>query len=69
MFQLNSDKLFKSEGERNLLFSDTTKCLQETTQTLKEFLTQKYIDMIERTYETGQGAPGIQCVYDFLYNI
>uniref|UniRef100_A0A8C1XWU7 Serotransferrin n=1 Tax=Cyprinus carpio TaxID=7962 RepID=A0A8C1XWU7_CYPCA len=63
---LNSDKLFKSEGERNLLFSDTTKCLQETTQTLKEFLTQKYIDMIERTYETGQGAPGIQCVYDFL---
>uniref|UniRef100_A0A8C2E5S2 Serotransferrin n=1 Tax=Cyprinus carpio TaxID=7962 RepID=A0A8C2E5S2_CYPCA len=62
-------KLFKSEGERNLLFSDSTKCLQETTQTLKEFLTQKYIDMIERTYETGQGAPGIQCVYDFLYNI
>uniref|UniRef100_A0A8C1Y044 Serotransferrin n=1 Tax=Cyprinus carpio TaxID=7962 RepID=A0A8C1Y044_CYPCA len=57
--QLNSDKLFKSEGERNLLFSDTTKCLQETTQTLKEFLTQKYIDMIERTYETGQGAPDL----------
>uniref|UniRef100_A0A8C1AWU8 Serotransferrin n=1 Tax=Cyprinus carpio carpio TaxID=630221 RepID=A0A8C1AWU8_CYPCA len=64
--QLNSDKLFKSEGERNLLFSDTTKCLQETTQTLKEFLTKNYIDMIERTYETGQGEPGIQCIYDFL---
>ncbi|KTG35563.1 hypothetical protein cypCar_00019640 [Cyprinus carpio] len=57
--QLNSDKLFKSEGERNLLFSDTTKCLQETTQTLKEFLTKNYIDMIERTYETGQGEPDL----------
>uniref|UniRef100_A0A8C2E4W0 Serotransferrin n=1 Tax=Cyprinus carpio TaxID=7962 RepID=A0A8C2E4W0_CYPCA len=54
-----SSELFKSEGERNLLFSDSTKCLQETTQTLKEFLTQKYIDMIERTYETGQGAPDL----------
>uniref|UniRef100_A0A672LDQ1 Serotransferrin n=1 Tax=Sinocyclocheilus grahami TaxID=75366 RepID=A0A672LDQ1_SINGR len=57
--QVNSDKLFKSEGERNLLFSDSTKCLQENTQPLKEFLTQKYIDMIERTYVTGQGEPGI----------
>uniref|UniRef100_A0A8C1XWF0 Serotransferrin n=1 Tax=Cyprinus carpio TaxID=7962 RepID=A0A8C1XWF0_CYPCA len=57
--QAQVNKLFKSEGERNLLFSDTTKCLQETTQTLKEFLTQKYIDMIERTYETGQGAPDL----------
>nr|AAL57604.1 transferrin variant A [Cyprinus carpio] len=56
--QLNSE-LFKSEGERNLLFSDSTKCLQETTQPLKEFLTQKYIDMIERTYATAQGAPDL----------
>uniref|UniRef100_A0A672LDD6 Serotransferrin-1-like n=1 Tax=Sinocyclocheilus grahami TaxID=75366 RepID=A0A672LDD6_SINGR len=57
--QVNSDKLFKSEGERNLLFSDSTKCLQENTQPLKEFLTQKYIDMIERTYVTGQGEPDL----------
>ncbi|MGD1441010.1 hypothetical protein ACP6H9_26960, partial [Vibrio harveyi] len=57
--QINSDKLFKSEGERNLLFSDSTKCLQENTQPLKEFLTQKYIDMIERTYVTGQGEPDL----------
>nr|AAL57602.1 transferrin variant B [Carassius gibelio] len=53
------DKLFKSEGERNLLFSDSTKCLQEITQPFKEFLTQKYIDMIEKTYMTGQGKPDL----------
>nr|AFM38728.1 transferrin variant 4 [Carassius gibelio] len=57
--QANSNKLFKSEGERNLLFPDSTKCLQETTQPLKEFLTQKYIDMIEKTYTTGQGKPDL----------
>nr|AAP86289.1 transferrin variant C [Carassius cuvieri] len=57
--QANSDKLFKSEGERNLLFSDSTKCLQEITQPLKEFLTQEYIDMIEKTYTTGQGKPDL----------
>uniref|UniRef100_A0A673GJN7 Serotransferrin n=1 Tax=Sinocyclocheilus rhinocerous TaxID=307959 RepID=A0A673GJN7_9TELE len=61
-FPVIFNKLFKSEGERNLLFSDSTKCLQENTQPLKEFLTQEYIDMIERTYVTGQGEPGIQCV-------
>uniref|UniRef100_A0A672LGA8 Serotransferrin n=1 Tax=Sinocyclocheilus grahami TaxID=75366 RepID=A0A672LGA8_SINGR len=57
--QAQVNKLFKSEGERNLLFSDSTKCLQENTQPLKEFLTQKYIDMIERTYVTGQGEPDL----------
>ncbi|KAF4117077.1 hypothetical protein G5714_001630 [Onychostoma macrolepis] len=58
--QANTDvHLFKSEGERNLLFSDSTKCLQEITKPLGEFLTKKYTDMIEMTYETGQGPPGI----------
>ncbi|XP_052470187.1 transferrin-a [Carassius gibelio] len=57
--EASPDKLFKSEGERNLLFSDSTKCLQETTQTLKEFMTQKYIDMIEKTYATDQGKPDL----------
>ncbi len=67
MFQANSDvQLFKSEGERNLLFTDSTKCLQENTKPLEEFLGKKYTDMFERTYKTGQGPPGKQCVYDFL---
>uniref|UniRef100_A0A673GJD1 Serotransferrin n=1 Tax=Sinocyclocheilus rhinocerous TaxID=307959 RepID=A0A673GJD1_9TELE len=64
--QAQVNKLFKSEGERNLLFSDSTKCLQENTQPLKEFLTQEYIDMIERTYVTGQGEPGIQLIWPFI---
>ncbi|XP_026138871.1 serotransferrin-1-like [Carassius auratus] len=61
------DKLFKSEGGRNLLFSDSTKCLQEITQPLNEFLTQKYIDMIEKTYMTDQGKPDLvkSCSYGF----
>lgn len=65
--QAKSDKLFKSEGERNLLFSDSTKCLQEITQPLKEFLTQKHIDMIEKTYTTGQDKPDLvkSCSTDF----
>ncbi|KAK2901154.1 hypothetical protein Q8A67_009269 [Cirrhinus molitorella] len=54
---LISDKLFKSEGKRNLLFSDSTKCLQEITKPLEEFLTQTYIDMIEKTYATGHSEP------------
>ncbi|XP_043074633.1 transferrin-a [Puntigrus tetrazona] len=57
--QSSSDGLFKSEGERNLLFSDSTKCLQEITKPLSEFLDKKYTDMIERTYATGQGEPDL----------
>ncbi|RXN25852.1 transferrin variant C [Labeo rohita] len=58
--QANSEvQLFKSEGERNLLFTDSTKCLQENTKSLVDFMTQKYIDMIERTYETGQSKPDV----------
>ncbi|RXN27874.1 transferrin variant C [Labeo rohita] len=58
--QANSEvQLFKSEGERNLLFTDSTKCLQENTKSLVDFMTQKYIDMIERTYETGQSKPDL----------
>lgn len=57
--QNSLDSLFKSEGERNLLFSDSTKCLQENTKPMHEFLTKKYTDMIERTYATGQGAPDL----------
>ncbi|XP_067310104.1 serotransferrin-1-like isoform X2 [Pseudorasbora parva] len=53
------DSPFKSKGERNLLFSDSTKCLQETTKPLQEFLTKEYTDMIERTYATGQGVPDL----------
>ena len=64
--QLNSEKLFKSEGGRNLMFSDSTKCLQEITKTPVEFLTQRYIDMIEKTYKTGQGPPDLvkACIFD-----
>ncbi|XP_048020399.1 serotransferrin-2-like [Megalobrama amblycephala] len=51
--------LFMSEGKRNLLFSDSTKCLQEITKPLEEFLTEKYIAMIERTYKTGMGEPDL----------
>ncbi|KAK9979588.1 hypothetical protein ABG768_013010 [Culter alburnus] len=51
--------LFKSEGDRNLLFSDSTKCLQENTKPLEEFLTKNYMDMIERTYKTGTGEPDL----------
>ncbi|KAK7162836.1 hypothetical protein R3I93_007009 [Phoxinus phoxinus] len=57
--QTSSNSLFKSEGERNLLFSDSTKCLQRSTTSLEEFLTKTYIEMIERTYETGQGVPDL----------
>ncbi len=69
MFQANSDvHLFKSEGERNLLFSDSTKCLQENTKPLEEFLDKKYTDMIERTYKTGQGPPGKHAFLQCLVN-
>ncbi|CAM4594251.1 unnamed protein product [Leuciscus chuanchicus] len=57
--QTSSDGLFKSVGERNLLFSDSTKCLQRSTKSLEEFLTKPYMDMIEKTFETGQGAPDL----------
>ncbi|XP_067310105.1 serotransferrin-1-like [Pseudorasbora parva] len=57
--QKSPDILFKSVGERNLLFSDSTKCLQELTKPMQEFLTKEYRDMIERTYATGQGAPDL----------
>ncbi|KAG1969302.1 transferrin-a [Pimephales promelas] len=60
--------LFKSEGERNLLFSDSTKCLQEYTKSVEEFLTEPYIKMIEKTYETGQGVPDLvkACTLDSI---
>ncbi|XP_051722576.1 transferrin-a [Ctenopharyngodon idella] len=51
--------LFKSEEEKNLLFTDNTKCLQESTKPLEEFLSKPYIDMIERTYKTSQGVPDL----------
>ncbi|KAF4117078.1 hypothetical protein G5714_001631 [Onychostoma macrolepis] len=57
--QAKSNVLFKSENERNLLFTDTTKCLQENTKPLNEFLTSKYIDMIERSYTIAQGEPDL----------
>ncbi|KAF4117925.1 hypothetical protein G5714_002478 [Onychostoma macrolepis] len=57
--QADSDRLFKSEGKRNLLFSDSTKCLQEITESVEDFLTKNHVDMIERTYATGQGAPDL----------
>nr|ADF97634.1 transferrin [Hypophthalmichthys molitrix] len=50
--------LFKSVGGRNLLFSDSTKCLQEIAKP-QELLTKEYIAMIERTYTTGQGEPDL----------
>lgn len=55
--QASSD-LFKSEGGRNLLFSDSTKCLQENTKPLEELLDKKYTDMIEKTYKD-QGTPDL----------
>ncbi|XP_048019488.1 transferrin-a [Megalobrama amblycephala] len=51
--------LFKSEDGKNLLFTDSTKCLQENTKPLEEFLTKTYMDMIERTYKTGTGEPDL----------
>lgn len=57
--QTSSNSLFKSEGERNLLFSDSTKCLQTYTKSLEEFLTKPYMDMIEKTFATGQGIPDL----------
>ncbi|KAK9979606.1 hypothetical protein ABG768_013028 [Culter alburnus] len=55
--QMSIKSLFVSKGERNLLFSDSTKCLQENTKPLEEFLSKEYIAMIERSYRTGQGKP------------
>ncbi|XP_073705534.1 LOW QUALITY PROTEIN: transferrin-a [Garra rufa] len=58
--QANSEvPLFKSEGKRNLIFTDSTKCLQENTKPLVGFLTQLHIDMIERTYVSGQAEPDL----------
>lgn len=60
MFQISAKTLFESKGERNLLFSDSTKCLQESAKTMEEFLTEPYIAMIERSYKFGKGVPGIE---------
>ncbi|XP_077079969.1 transferrin-a [Siphateles boraxobius] len=64
--QASKPNLFKSEGERNLLFSDSTKCLQKYTKSLEEFLTKTYKDMIEKTFETGKGVPDLVkvCTFD-----
>lgn len=66
VFQDNNKDLFTSNDGKNLLFTDTTKCLQEIKQSVDEFLTKAYIDMIERTYKTSQDRPGIKCAYNIL---
>ncbi|XP_051554036.1 transferrin-a [Myxocyprinus asiaticus] len=57
--EANGYPLFKSEGGRNLLFSDSTKCLQEIKKSTEEFLTKKYINIIEKNYETDQREPDL----------
>ncbi|XP_051985334.1 transferrin-a [Xyrauchen texanus] len=57
--QANGYPLFKSEGGRNLLFSDSTKCLQEITKSTEEFLTQKYLKIIENNYVIDNSKPDL----------
>ncbi|XP_056599109.1 transferrin-a [Triplophysa dalaica] len=49
--------LFVSPGGRNLMFSDSTKCLQEIKVPTKEFLTKEYVDIIESNYKTDKNVP------------
>ncbi|KAI7810198.1 transferrin [Triplophysa rosa] len=51
--------LFESPGGRNLMFSDSTKCLQEINKSNKEFLTKDYVDIIESNYKTDKNLPDL----------
>ncbi|NP_001278428.1 transferrin-a precursor [Danio rerio] len=57
--QSKNNDLFTSKDGKNLLFTDGTKCLQEIKGSVDDFLTKKYIDMIERTYKTSQNVPDL----------
>ncbi|XP_056330480.1 transferrin-a [Danio aesculapii] len=57
--QSQNNDIFISKDGKNLLFTDTTKCLQEITKSADEFLTKEYIDLIERTYKTSQLVPDL----------
>ncbi|KAA0719055.1 Serotransferrin-2 Serotransferrin II [Triplophysa tibetana] len=50
-------RLFESPGGRNLMFSDSTKCLQEIKGTTKEFLSEKFVDIILNSFKTDNNSP------------
>lgn len=53
-------KMFKSEGNQNLLFKDSTKCLQEvpTGKNYKEFLGNEYVTTIDSLRECAGSKTG-----------
>lgn len=52
--------MFKSEGKQNLLFKDSTKCLQEVPpgKNYKEFLGKEYIRTIDSLRECASSKTG-----------
>ncbi|TRY93686.1 hypothetical protein DNTS_029396 [Danionella cerebrum] len=48
--QAINKELFRSENGKNLLFTDTTKCLQENKQPMETFMGTDYMDVIKKTY-------------------
>lgn len=52
--------MFKSEGNQNLLFKDSTKCLQEVPpeKNYKEFLGKEYVTSIDSLRECASSRTG-----------
>ncbi|KAL7841965.1 hypothetical protein SRHO_G00236540 [Serrasalmus rhombeus] len=54
-------RMFQSENGKNLLFKDSTKCLQEipATKTFKEFLGDAYVATMDFLRQCSSNVPGI----------
>uniref|UniRef100_A0A673BD05 Serotransferrin n=1 Tax=Sphaeramia orbicularis TaxID=375764 RepID=A0A673BD05_9TELE len=53
-------RIFKSEGGRNLLFKDSTKCLQEVqTNNFESFLGNEYINAVRSLRQCTANTPGL----------
>ncbi|XP_076838354.1 serotransferrin-2-like isoform X3 [Brachyhypopomus gauderio] len=55
-------KMFQSEDGRNLLFKDSTKCLQEVPQakSFKEFLGESYVAIMDSLHECTASIPELE---------
>uniref|UniRef100_A0A3B3SKD8 Serotransferrin n=1 Tax=Paramormyrops kingsleyae TaxID=1676925 RepID=A0A3B3SKD8_9TELE len=53
-------KMFQSEEGKNLLFKDSTKCLQETLSSFQDFLREKYVQAIKSLRECASSVPELE---------
>uniref|UniRef100_A0A7N6AHT8 Serotransferrin n=1 Tax=Anabas testudineus TaxID=64144 RepID=A0A7N6AHT8_ANATE len=58
-------RLFQSEGGKNLLFKDSTKCLHEVQAgtNFEQFLGQNYMNSMNSLRQCGETTPGFSCLF------